>query len=385
MKNEDMLPEELAYITNEDGTLIDDLSLSVNSEKIEKILTTMVDKRLRKLKVTGEGLTQVSGTMLEKKGAKPTEADIELYGTNGLKSYYHKDGTIKSMEVKIALQGNFKKLLKLKHPDKKSISVYSGKELDFEASLKRLNEAIKDKKWLEQYGDMITIVGPRIPTQQENSLESAVVVEFLTPLAGPIIILPSEIVAKTGSDFDHDKLMMMFMNIAVYGKGKNVSVEKQKYDPLLKNVSKAEIQDQFNSENEKIASLRDKRKELYDKREILWDEINDVRNAIKESLTSEDKATLDALSEDWARVNGLANAAVKGIYVYSSSSSAVRQSSLDRHNNELDEIEDQQEAIKSSYMDRVKEMVKSSKDIKPSTKASLWRLHINLKRLLIVD
>ena len=42
---------------------------------------------------------------------------------------------------------------------------------------------------------------------------------------------------------------------AFYGKGKNVSVEKQKYDPSLKNVSKAEIQDQFNSENEKIASL----------------------------------------------------------------------------------------------------------------------------------
>lgn len=373
MANESMLPEELAYITNEDGTLISDLSLSVNAEKIEKILTNMVDKKLRNWKVTGEGLVQVSGAMHERKGSKPTLVDLENYGNNGLRAYYHKNGAIKSMQVKIALQGDFIKLLRLKHPDKKSIAVYSGKELDFVASLDRLNEAIRDEVWLEKYGDMITIAGPRIPTQMENSIESAIIAEFLIPIAGPIIILPEEIVAKTGSDFDHDKLMMMFMNIVIYGRGENLSVEIQKYDRSLKNVNKKLLKDKLKEENEKIVTLREKRKDLYTTRDLLWDEIKDVRDEIIKSLSAKDKARLGTLKEGWAKANGLANAAAKGIYVYTGSSDTVRQDALDAHNAQLDEIEDEQDAIKSSYIDRVKDLVKASKDIKPSTKANLTK------------
>jgi len=394
MKNEDMLPEEMAYIVDENGKLIEDLSLSVNAEKIEKMLTTMVDKKLRRLKVSGEGLVQASGTMLEQRGtSKPTEEDLEKYappvnGTNGLKTYYFKDGSIKSMEVKIALQGSFKKLFKVKHPDGKQIAVYKGKKLDFDASLKRLNEAIKDKSWQEKYGDMITITGPRIPSQQENSLESATVAEFLPPVAGPIIILPSEIVAKTGSDFDHDKLMMMFSNIAVYGKGKDVSVELQKYDRSLKDVSAQEIQQELDTANKNVEALRNKREALYDARTKLWAEIEDVREGIKEMTSEEDKKALAELKATWAKYNGHLKAAVSnnenggiGIsftadgvtYNYENISQERRTTLIDQFYDIMDETEEAQEAIRSSYMERVKSLVKASKDIKPSTKANLTK------------
>ena len=401
MKNEDMLPEEMAYIVDEKGKLIEDLSLSVNAEKIEKMLTMMVDKKLRRLKVNGEGLTNVSGTMLEKKSAKPTLEDLDKYappinGTNGLKPYYFEDGSIKSMEVKIALQGDFKKLLRLKHPDKKTISVYDGKEVDFDASLKRLNEAIRDEAWLEKYGDMITITGPRIPSQQENSLESAVVAEFLDPTAGPIIILPSEIVAKTGSDFDHDKLMMMFSNISIYGRGKNASVELQKYDRSLKKVSMSELKDKLDEENKNLSALRTKRENLFTARDVLWKEVEDVREGIKTMTSEEDTKALQELKDTWAKWNGHLNAATEtnpdgGIglrfkaegvtYNYATISKERRLTLIDQFYDELDKTEEAQDAIRNTYIDRINALQKSSKDISPAVKSKITKNANNLAKV----
>ena len=82
-------------------------------------------------------------------------------------------------------------------------------------SLERLNEKIKDDAWLDSNDGAnrkaITLVGVRIPVQGLNSMEFAEVFEFLPPQAGNIIIPPAEIVAKSGGDFDIDKLTI-FMN-----------------------------------------------------------------------------------------------------------------------------------------------------------------------------
>lgn len=373
MRGEDMLPEEIAYIIDKDGQLIEDLSLSVNSEKIEKILTTMVDKKLRRLKVTGEGLTQVSGTMFEKKDSKPSVEDLEKYGTNGLATYFWENGTIRKMEVKIALQGDFKKLLRLQHPDKSPIAVYKKEGgLNFNESLARLNEAIKDEKWLEKYGDMITITGPRIPSQQENSLEAAVVAEFLPPIAGPIIILPSEVVAKAGSDFDHDKLFMMFMNIVSYGRGKNVKVQVQKFDRTLK-ATRKELGKDLEKVRDGIELLREKREKLITQRDSLRDEIKDVRDEIKNMQSAEDTARLKVLNKDWASSNGHLQGAIKGNYVYTNSSRSERDDAIAKYRDILSDIEAEEASIQNEYYARVEELVKNSKEIKPSTKANLTK------------
>lgn len=197
MTNQDLGEHEIAFI-NKKGT--PDLSISLSAEKLEKILNSIVVRRLVKQKFNGEGLIQVSGAGFEKtlKG--------EVAGTNELPFYERNpDGSTAAMKVKIALQGDFVNLLYLKHKDGKTIE-----------TLERLNEMIKDEKWLDldNHRQMISIIGPRIPVQGLNSMEFAEVYEFLPREAGSIVVLPSEIVAKSGSDFDIDKLTFMMPNIS---------------------------------------------------------------------------------------------------------------------------------------------------------------------------
>ena len=54
------------------------------------------------------------------------------------------------------------------------------------------------------------LVGFRIPTQAAASIDLIEVVDFLPPYAGDMIVVPSEHVAKGGSDFDVDKLNVYF-------------------------------------------------------------------------------------------------------------------------------------------------------------------------------
>jgi hypothetical protein len=204
------LPEhDIDYVREgvQNGTFTD-LSFSLNAEMIEKMLNNIVVKRLVKQKMNGEQLVQVSGAGFERPGfVKATEEDAVKYGTNDLPTYRPgkgKDGKTSAMKVKISMKGDYYKLLNLKHNDGKKIG-----------TRERLNEMIKDDQWLDKsdHRKMITMVGVRIPVQGLNSMEFMEVYEFLPEEAGSIIIPPAEIVAKSGSDFDIDKLTIFQPNI----------------------------------------------------------------------------------------------------------------------------------------------------------------------------
>jgi len=254
LKDNDLLPEEISYISKPDGTLIDDLSFSLIGSKIEELLTTLVDKKLRRLKSNGEKLTQVSSAMWESYDYKTgTKEDHEKYGTSGLKFHFAVDEngkyiedpktglyTVTEMEIKIALQGEYKKLLNTKYNDK-PIKVFTrdtatGEKIyDEVASLANLNKAIKDSVWLEKYGKMIDIPGVRIPSQGSNAFIATRVAEFLPEAAGPIIIMPAEVVVNTGSDYDVDAMFTLMKNfISKYGIVKEVKyIPNQKEDPVV--------------------------------------------------------------------------------------------------------------------------------------------------------
>jgi hypothetical protein len=108
------------------------------------------------------------------------------------------------MEVKIALQGRFKELLKLNHNDGKPI-----------ATLERLNEMIKKPSFNVLYKEMLQMIAVRIPVQGHNSMEFMQVAEFLPEESSISIVLPYEITTKSGGDFDIDKLTVMMPNIKV--------------------------------------------------------------------------------------------------------------------------------------------------------------------------
>ena len=198
----------------EDGTLQYDLSLHPEAAKIEKLIMSVINKRLIKQQFNGEPLVQVSAafytdafTLPDTKFRKGTDEEIKKYvGSNILPTYHKKaDGFTAAMKVMIALQGDYNNLLNLE---------YKGKVI---GDIDTLNEAIKDDEWLNADNGAnrkaITMVGVRIPVQGLNSMEFMEVYHFLPPQAGNIIVPPSEIVAKSGADFDIDKLTIYMNNI----------------------------------------------------------------------------------------------------------------------------------------------------------------------------
>lgn len=369
MKNNDLLPEDIEFITTPDGKLKSDLSLSMYSEKIESILTTLADKKLRALKVTGEALVQVPGTMFEdstKASAfanlqNPTAADIYNYGSNGLKFYHvvdengdpvlneNKSWIVKAMEVKISLQGDFKKLLYLNHFDGDPIAVYTEtkdgkKELDLEACRLRLNEAIRNPQWNKDHEQFLQIAGDRIPSQGPNALESITVAEFLPEWAGPIVILPAEIVAKAGSDYDIDKLFAQFPNIVKIGK----KVELQKYMGDVTTPIE-ELYESKESIADVISRLQDSISELYEDRNKFWEESNAISAEIKAQIQKEQGLEKN-LFETRKELYGYLNAAQKGIWKFADISSKNRVPFIEQYTDQINTvnnlIEIQEQAIK---------------------------------------
>jgi exodeoxyribonuclease-5 len=310
------------------SALKNDISLALTEGQVSKMLVSLIDKRLTKMKVNGEGLIQMASTMSEKKGSQwkkaTTEEQLE-YGTNGLRSYYRKDGKIKAMQVKIALQGDFEKLLYIKGKDGKSIATYitktskdgtKVKTLDYDSTLDKLNALMVDPVWKKENMDLFIMTTCRIPGQAMNSVEFMEIHSFLPKIAGNVIILPSEIVAKSGADYDVDKLFTMMANLGLY----NGEVKK------IKALPKEDI----NELNSKISTLKEnisnKRKEVFDYIEANQDtleqkqvlsEIKENRKLLKEAIkTTSGKLTTKekkALAENEKEVAAL-NAIIDSVY-----------------------------------------------------------------------
>jgi len=216
---DDVYSDELIDIIDvtDAGDLRFDLSLHPEAVKIEKLLLSLINKRIIKQKVKGEPLVQKSSAFydglfelpidLDKMNKKAREEAVKKYmGSNFLPTYHvGKNGLTTAMKVAVSLQGDYENLLNLE---------YKGEPI---STIDRLNEAIKDDEWLDADNGTnrkaITMVGVRIPVQGLNSMEFMEIYHFLPPEAGNIIIPPAEIVAKSGADFDIDKLSIFMNNI----------------------------------------------------------------------------------------------------------------------------------------------------------------------------
>jgi len=267
--------------------LVNDLSLSMNADKLERLLTAIVNKKIIRQKVTGENLIQVSGVGFESmqhmqdKLKNATDVEKEKYSpTNDLLSYrLSADGrTVLAAQVKVSMQGNFKILLN--HPDVYVLSKEKGIE-----RLDALNELIKNEQWLDKEDNrkMITMVGVRIPVQGLNAMEFMQIHHFLPESSGNIIIPPAEIVAKSGSDFDVDKMTTLMPNL--YRIENKVKI----YKAGEKIASKSEV----------LNTIRDIRIKLNASRE--WhDEVSkSIKKAGVKDLEPDQRALFDKLKKDY--------------------------------------------------------------------------------------
>lgn len=224
------------------------LDYAPNRTGIGDIILGLVFKRIVKEKATGSQLIQVAGAGTSSTYRKGTEKDILIYGTNGLNFYYlakDKNGVYRTvpMGVKVALNGTFKNLLNIAHPD-------DGEPIK---TRERLNEIIAPDpnkkasfvKWIKDHREKLTITGVRIPVGDLNFHDIMEVKQFLPEEAGDIIILPHEVTTKSGTDFDFDK--MTIYKPTINSKGELVKFYHSKERTLEARERIKEINDRINT------------------------------------------------------------------------------------------------------------------------------------------
>lgn len=303
LTRQDLADHEVDFIkVDEDGNLVHDLSISLSASKIERALNAIVNQRLVRQKVNGEPLVQLSSSLLE--ATNPTEEEKARWGTNDLNTYRVDPVTGKTLpiDIKVALQGNFENLIHLTHKDGKRVAVYTVKkvtsvdgttkvikEINEVETIKRLNETIQDPEWRANKDnlDIITMVGVRIPVQGLNSMEFMAVWEFLPKEAGNIIVPPSEIVAKSGSDFDIDKLTVMMPNIVMVGGAPEVIREVEN------NKSHDQNLDRIKEINDEIKVLRKEKSEVQNSYNEQY------KNLPKAGLTEEESLELKQIQDEF--------------------------------------------------------------------------------------
>lgn len=211
----------------------------------ERIFVSALNKKLIRPKLKGEPYIQTASTGYNKKGTKfknPTAEQIEKYGVNNLRNYRIENGKVQPADIKIAFNPN-------KHAALLNLE-YKGAQI---GNLSTLNEALLDDDWVEANKEKITLVGVRIPVQAHNSIEMFRVREFLPTSAGPVMIVNPDIVTKSGSDFDIDKLFMYEPTYQEDGQLFNVPYSKEAYEDNLKKL--AEKQEVISVLAEQIEAL----------------------------------------------------------------------------------------------------------------------------------
>ena len=200
----DTSPSLRRYIQlDEQGNLKYPLDATKNRAEIENIILSIINNKIISQKIHGESYVQMASTAQgSTRFTKPTAEQIKKYGINGLRFYRKGVNGTEPADVKIAF--NPKKhsgLLNLTFREKKIGTIENLNKI-----LKSNNKEAVD--WVNQHTKKLSLVGVRIPVQGLNSMEYFRVREFLPTSAGPVIVVPSAIVVKSGSDFDIDKLTM---------------------------------------------------------------------------------------------------------------------------------------------------------------------------------
>jgi hypothetical protein len=91
--------------------------------------------------------------------------------------------------------------------------------------LDEFNKLLKVGKLPKELSD---ITANRIPTSRPNTIEAFTVVKYMPNYAGSRILLPYEVVTKTSSDYDIDKLTTYFNNFKL-----EYNDKKQKYEIII--------------------------------------------------------------------------------------------------------------------------------------------------------
>lgn len=166
-------------------------------QQLRNILYSIADKRVISRLMTGGQKVQIPVSLYESVKAKPVKVTVKgkeklAYTSDTIKFYTDKDpNTGEPIRVaEIMIRRWFKS------------------NLSDEKLLEYLNNTPEGQKILKG-------IAYRIPTQKQNSIEVFKIAKFLPREFGDVVIIPSALARKVGSDFDIDKLFMYFKNVYI--------------------------------------------------------------------------------------------------------------------------------------------------------------------------
>ena len=203
-----------------------------NRNKIENILLSLVNNSAIKQKVKGGGKIQGSTSGFE--NTKREFVKENIVKSTGLKFYREGAyGETLPAQFKMALPKDMIGYMNLVGGLDKlnELLAYAFSEVEVPVEVDGKIKMVIDPnrsprynpqlvaKWLydnqidaEFNPKLFQFIGYRIPTQGLNSIENGEIIGFLPPESGDLIVVPAEIVAKSGSDFDIDKLNIFLHN-----------------------------------------------------------------------------------------------------------------------------------------------------------------------------
>lgn len=165
--------------------------------KIRSIIYSVLEKTITRPKVNGGQKTMLSVMGMER-GPRLVKTKVngkDVYTSDTLKFYKRGENGTEACEV--------------------MLPYWFGKKLIEAGSGRTKEEIIKYLNTTKEGQRLLRGIGFRIPTQGLNSVDFFVVKDFLPEQMGDVVVMPSEITAKAGSDFDIDKLNVYLRNFYI--------------------------------------------------------------------------------------------------------------------------------------------------------------------------
>jgi len=236
---------------------------STHYTQIKNILYSMVNKSLVSPKLNGGPKAMSSSTLWERGKRDPKAPNPEL-------KFYTKNDPY----IEILLPYKYRKLFnKKRFPTDESVLEY-------------LNNSPEGKK-------MIQGVAFRVPCDAQNKIDTYRIKGFLPEFMGDVVIVPSELTAKAGLDFDFDKMSMYL---------KSVYTDKNGEVRLVENLGSEEATKKFFGElfDYKLERKKISKAEILDALQILDLGLEDPNNLVEKYSELLDILLEDATTEDRA-------------------------------------------------------------------------------------
>lgn len=197
------LPRNIAasiQVSPETRDFSNPLEANPQYNKIRSIIYSVLEKTVSRPKVNGGQKTMLSVMGMEK-GNRISKKKVngkDVYTSDTLKFYKRGENGTEACEI--------------------MLPYWFGKKLMEAGSGRTKEEVIKYLNSTEEGQKLLRGIGFRIPTQGLNSVDFFTVKDFLPEQMGDVVVMPSEITAKAGSDFDIDKLNVYLRNFYINSK-----------------------------------------------------------------------------------------------------------------------------------------------------------------------